>query len=53
MPVKELYVLGNLYLDLESPDETKEHALERLVMKCMREGISISINRSEIRWTED
>ncbi len=50
---KELYVLGDLCLDLESPDETKEHALERLVMKCMREGISISIDQAELHWTED
>lgn len=50
---KELHIKCELFCDLQSQEETKEHALERVLDVLNENGIFMSVNRSEIRAVEE
>lgn len=45
---RELHIRCELFCDLESQSESKEHALKRILELLNQNGISMSINRAEI-----
>ena len=50
---RELHIRCELFCDLESQSESKEHALTRILELLNQNGISMSINRAEIHLVDE